>query len=292
MLQEKYINPFTDFGFKKLFGEEPNKDLLINFLNQFLPEVHQIKELSYAKNERLTESVFERRSIFDVYCIGENGERFVVEVQKAKQNFFKDRSVYYSTFPIQEQALKGDWDYKLAPVYMVGILDFVFPEDRDNPDVIHKVQLKNRKNQVFYDKLMYIYLTMPNFKKTETELETMQDKWLYVFRHLPDLEKKPKKFQEKVFSKLFNVAALAKLNREERDKYEAGLKSYRDAYAIRKTGEDEARTQGFDKGVEQGIEQGIEQGKLAIARNLKMLSFPIAGIAQATGLTVEEINKL
>lgn len=107
LLQDKYINPFTDFGFKKLFGSEPNKDLLIDFLNQVLPVRHKIKDLTYARTEQLGNSEADRKAIFDLYCVGENGERFIVEMQKAKQNFFKDRSVYYASFPIQEQARKA-----------------------------------------------------------------------------------------------------------------------------------------------------------------------------------------
>jgi predicted transposase/invertase (TIGR01784 family) len=106
MLKDKYINPFTDFGFKKLFESEPNKDLLIDFLNSVLPPHHRIKDLTYTKNEYLGSVEIDRKAIFDLYCTAENGERFRVEVQKAKQNWFKDRSVYYATFPIQEQAQK------------------------------------------------------------------------------------------------------------------------------------------------------------------------------------------
>ena len=102
---EKYINPLTDFGFKKLFGSEPNKVLLIDFLNQILPN-KKIKNLSYASTEKLGQTLVDRKAIFDLYCVGENGERFIVEMQKAKQNYFKDRSVFYASFPIQEQAKK------------------------------------------------------------------------------------------------------------------------------------------------------------------------------------------
>src|SRR3989339_1777886 len=103
-MEDIYVNPFTDFGFKKLFGEEVNKDLLIDFLNNLLLGEQQIKDLTYLKNEHLSSSDTERKAIFDLYCENERGEKFIVELQKAKQNFFKDRSVYYSTFPIQEQA--------------------------------------------------------------------------------------------------------------------------------------------------------------------------------------------
>jgi len=96
----KYLNPYTDFGFKKLFGEEANKDLLTDFLNQLLPPQHQIAELNFRNTEQLPDIPLERKAIFDIHCISTTGERFIVEMQKAKMNFFKDRSVYYSTFPI------------------------------------------------------------------------------------------------------------------------------------------------------------------------------------------------
>ena len=170
-LIEKYINPFTDFGFKKLFGTEPNKDLLIDFLNAVvLPKQRKIKDLSYRKNEHIGNTELDRKAIFDLYCIGADGERFIVEMQKAKQNYFKDRSVFYSTFPIQEQAQRGDWDYKLSEVYTVGVLDFVFSDEElgdkkgkktkdplQKSEVRHEVKLKNQHSQVFYDKLTFIY---------------------------------------------------------------------------------------------------------------------------------------
>ena len=129
-LKDKYINPLTDFGFKKLFGTEVNKNLLIDFLNQVLPKRHQIADLSYSQNEHLGDNIEDRKAIFDLYCTGTNGEKFIVELQKAKQNYFKDRSIYYSSFPIQEQAEKGDWNFKLEPVYTIGILDFIFSEHK------------------------------------------------------------------------------------------------------------------------------------------------------------------
>ncbi|MEO1127553.1 MAG: Rpn family recombination-promoting nuclease/putative transposase, partial [Cyanobacteria bacterium J06639_16] len=131
-LAERYINPLTDFGFKRLFGTEPNKDLLIDFLNVVLPEVHRVRDLIYRNNENIGNTFIDRKAIFDIYCESEIGEKFIVEIQKAKQNYFKDRSIYYSTFPIQEQAEKGDWNYKLSAVYTIGILDFIFDDHKDD----------------------------------------------------------------------------------------------------------------------------------------------------------------
>ena len=126
---ERYINPFTDYGFKKLFGEEINKDLLLDFLNELLKEEQGvIKNITYLKTEHLGASEVDRKAIFDLYCENEKGEKFIVELQKTKQNFFKDRTLYYSTFPIREQAKRTDWDYELKAVYTIAILDFTGAE--------------------------------------------------------------------------------------------------------------------------------------------------------------------
>jgi hypothetical protein len=125
--RERYVNPFTDFGFKKLFGEEPNKDLLLDFLNELLREQEgEIKDLTYLKNEHLGAGDTDRKAIFDLYCENERGEKFIVELQKSKQNFFKDRALYYSTFPIQEQAKRADWNYELKAVYTDRLRERIF----------------------------------------------------------------------------------------------------------------------------------------------------------------------
>ncbi len=257
-LQDKYINPLTDFGFKKLFGEEPNKDLLIDFLNQILPPVHQIKDLTYTKNEHLGNNSSERKAIFDLYCKSNAGEKFIVEVQKAKQNFFKDRSIYYSTFPIQEQAQTGDWNFKLTPVYTIGILDFIFEEHKDSTELLHTVKLKNQRNNLFYDKLTYVYIELPKFKKTATELETKFDKWLYIFRHLSNLQDRPAALQERIFEKLFKAASIATFSQEERTSYEDSLKHFRDIKNIADT----HREEGIEEGIEIGERRGEKRGEI------------------------------
>ncbi len=242
-----------------MFGTELNKNLLISFLNTLLPAKHKIHDLQYTKNEYQGYTALDRKAIFDLTCTSATGERFIVELQKATQNFFKDRSVYYSTFPIQEQAIKGDWDFKLAAVYTVGILDFVFEEDIKNHDanVVHTVQLKNQHNHVFYDKLTFIYITLPQFKKSLHELQSIQDKWFYVFRHLAELDDIPAELQEAVFLQLFEAAKIAKFNPVERQAYEDSLKYYRDLKNVTDT----ARDEGVEAGIEIGKEIGKEQGK-------------------------------
>ena len=275
-LIEKYINPLTDFGFKKLFGTEANKELLIDFLNQILPERHKIKDLNYSRNEQMGQTDIDRKAIFDLYCIGESGERFIVEVQKAKQNYFKDRSIYYSSFPIQEQAKKGDWDYRLQPVYTVGILDFIFDDHKDNKQLTHFIELKNQRCEVFYDKLKFIYIELPKFKKSQEELETQFDKWLYVFRHLSELQDRPRQLQDRVFQKLFEAAEIAKFTAKEREAYEESLKYYRDIKNV----------------VDTSREEGVEEGLGRVAAEMKKNNEPIDKIIKYTGLSREEIENL
>lgn len=276
-MQDKYINPFTDFGFKKLFWEEPHKELLISFLNTLLPEKHRVQDLQYTRNEYQGYTALDRKAIFDLNCISPTGERFIVELQKAKQNFFKDRSLYYATFPIQEQAQRGDWDYKLAAVYTIGILDFVFEEDRDSHDneVMHTIQLKNQNGHVFYDKLTFIYLTLPHFRKGLDELRTKQDKWLYIFKHLHEMQEIPPVLHEAVFLKLFDAAQIACFNPAERQAYEDSLKYYRDLKNVTDTARDE----------------GEQKKAVEIARNLLDV-LDDETIAQKTGLSLKDVREL
>jgi len=286
-IKDKYISPFTDFGFKKLFGTEPNKDLLIDFLNELLRQDEgKIKDLTYLSNEQLGRRAYERKAIFDIYCENEKGEKFIVELQKAKQNYFKDRSIYYSTFPIQQQAEKGKWDFELKAVYTIGILDFIFDENKNNKNVFHhEVQLFDKQTQkIFYDKLTYIYLEMPKFTKTEEELETHFEKWLYVLKNLEDLREKPKKLQEKIFQKLFDQAAIANYSDDEYAEYEESLKVYRDLQNTMDTA--------FYEGKTEGKAEGKRENSIKIATNMKSAGYTSSDISKMTGLSVNEIKAL
>ena len=217
----RYINPYTDYGFKYLFGTEPNKENTLELVNALLQGREHIRSLTFIPTEQLGDTQDDRRSVFDVYCENEQGDKIIIEMQKADQPWFKDRSVYYSSFPIRSQGEKGKWLFGLKAVYTIGILNFVFDDDKDDEEYYHHVvQLMDvEKKTVFYDKLTYIYLEMPKFRKTEDELATMTDKWLYALKHLPDLLERPKALQERIFRKFFDVAEIAALSKEEYAKY-------------------------------------------------------------------------
>ena len=305
---ERYINPYTDFGFKKLFGTEMNKDLLISFLNAlFQGEKSEITDIQYLNGEHLGDGYGDRRAIFDVYCTSVDGSRFIVEMQKAEQEYFKDRSLYYSTAAIREQAPKGKWDYHLDEVYTIGVLNFVFANDEYPADSYrHEIKLKDvEDNHVFYDKLTFVYLEMPKFNKREDELVTMLDKWMFAIRNLAGLLDRPLALQDRVFTKLFEQAEIAKYNPAERRMYEESRKEYWDytstLQTAEKKGRAEGRAEGLAEGIEKGLAEGIEKGLAEgqrkanedMARKLKSMGVLSAEqIAETTGLSVEEIERL
>ena len=288
--QERYVNPYTDFGFKKLFGTELNKDLLISLLNALFDRSHQqspgepkqvVKDLSYLPTEKMA-SFGQRRAVFDVYCEGENGEKFIVEMQQASQDFFKDRSVFYSAFPIIEQGRTGDWDFHLNNVYTVGILNFVFPGDEYDKDCFHhEVKLMDVEDKhVFYDKLTYVYLEMPKFSKTEDELVSMYDKWLFVLKNLTRLMERPAALQERVFTRLFEQAEIARFTSDESRIYEESLKQYRDMHNVVNSAERRGRS------------EGIKSEKIDTAHRLCSMGLTTEQIAQGTGLTIDEVKSI
>jgi len=293
--KDKYIDPFTDFGFKKLFGEECNKDLLLDFLNELLHKKEgKIISLSYLKSEQLGRSEEDRKAIFDLHCENEKGEKFIVEMQKTKQTFFKDRALYYSTFPIVEQAVSGNWNYELKTVYTVAILDFVFDEDKDDPKKYrYDVMLMDiETNKIFYDKFRFIYLEMPKFNKKIEELSTRFEKWMYVLKNLKRLDSLPDKLREKVFEKIFSVSEIAKLSNEEYKQYIVSLNAYRDIKNSIDTARDEGKAEGLAEGIEKGIEKGEKLKTIEIAKNAKMLGLSIEQIHQLTNLSIEEIGQI
>jgi len=272
----RYINPYTDFGFKKLFGEEANKDLLIDFLNQLLPAHHQIATLKFRNPEILGEMIHERKAIFDIHCEAQSGEKFIVEMQKAKVNFFKDRSLFHATIPIRKQAKKGDWDFRLTPVYMIAILDFQYDENEELQKFLRSVNLKDQDGEVFYDKLNFMFIQMPLFNKGEDELETHFDKWIYLLKKLESFDEIPKILDEPIFEKAFEVAELAKMTPQQFEQYQESLLTYIEVKEVVKTAEDDGR----------------KKEKIEIAQKLKQMNLTSSQIKEATGLSIGEIDEL
>jgi predicted transposase/invertase (TIGR01784 family) len=317
----RYINFYTDFAFKKFFGTEANKEFLISFLNALLEleGEKEIADLTYLNTEQLGFSNNERRAVYDVYCTTKEGERFIVEMQKAKQENFRDRALYYSSFAIQDQGQKGTknntvyWDYKLSPVYVVGILDFVMDDSPEKVDhLITKVQLMDDTYEVFNKNLNFIFIEMPKFRKEESELETFMDKWLYAIKNLGKLDDKPTALTEAIFKRFFEVAEIAAFSKTERYDYEENLKNCNDWFSVmntaKKDGLEEGEAIGIEKGRAEGEAIGLKKGRaegeviglqkgetlgiLKTAKKMKEEGLDVNVISKLTNLSIDEIEKL
>ena len=298
-MEERYLNPHTDFGFKRLFGSEFNKELLISFLNAMFHGEQNVKDVTYLNSEQLGDRIDERRAVFDVYCENDKGEKFIVEMQNIYQEFFKDRTIYYSTFPIREQARRGgDWDFHLNSVYTVGLLNFNFAEGLDDARRWHhEVKLMEvDTKEVFYDKLTYVYVEIPKFNKTEDELETMYDKWMYVLKNLSSLMNRPAALQERVFTRLFEQAEISKFNSDELRMYEDSVNAFRDIVNAIRSAEKkkfaECRAKGLAEGRAEGLAEGRAEGRAEIVRAMLAKGMAKDLIAELTGLSVDDINRL
>jgi len=284
----KYIDPLVDFAFKKIFGSEPNKDLLIAFLNEVFRGRKHIVDLVYNKNEHPGDIQEEGTAIFDLICTGDNGERFLIEIQRARQGYFKERALFYTSRVISDQAPKGkrsDWGYNLAEVYLIALLEDFTLEDSPAHTYLHDICLCNRDTgEIFYDKLGYTYIELSKFVKADTELETDLERWLHVLKNMSQWDKIPVYLRKPIFEKLFSIAEYTNLTKEEKTMYDSNLKRRWDNKNV------------LDYAIKEGMEKGMEKGRheeaLAIARELKKEGLTIEFIAKTTKLSIQEIEKL
>ena len=281
----RYISPYTDFGFKRLFGEEANKDLLVDFLNSQLPEEHQIKTLEFRNTEQLGLIALDRKTVYDIYCEGTNGDHFIVEMQKAFQRFFKDRALFWTSFLIRDQAPKGlvdgkPWDFDLKAIYLIAILGFEYDHKEEKRKFIRDVQLKDQDGDLFYDKLRYRFLQMPLFTKTESELVSRSDKWHYFLKNLDSFDTIPAILREPIFERALATAEVANLTKEEVFQYERSRMTQWDNYSALESAEFVGR------------EKGRAEEKVEIARNMKSEGCNFEFIFKMTGLSPAEIERL
>ena len=287
METKRYIDPLNDIAFKKIFGSEPNKDLLIDLLNKVLRGRKKINDLIYKKNEHHGAGKDEGSISFDLLCTGDKGEQFIVEVQRERHANFKERSPFYTSRLISEQAPKGkvkEWNYALKEVYLIAILEKFTVQD-SKQKFLYDICLCDRDTgEIFYDKLGYTYIQLRNFVKQENELESDLDRWLYILKHMSKMDKMPAYMRKPIFKKMFNIAEYSNLTKEERMYYDASLKRDWDNYSALETAKQDGKVEGK---VEGKIEEKIE-----IARKMKVKEKPVEEIVEYTGLSAEEIEKL
>ena len=289
----RFINPFTDVGFKKIFGQEINKDLLISFLNNLLKGERVINDLRFLDKEQMPEMGSARGLVFDVFCETSDGENIIVEMQLKGQDYFKDRAIFYMSQGIIRQGVRGrEWNYKVHSVYGVFIMNF-YDEEYFNDKFRTDVGLLDMKSHdLFSDRIRMIFLQMPYFKKEMAQCRTLFDRWIYVLKNMEVLDRMPWEARIAVFKKLADVASTAALTPEERDKYDYSLKKIRDELSIMSYEMKKGHEKGLAEGRAEGRAEGLAEGQRAIAKRLKDAGIPTAVIADSTGLSVEEVLQL
>ena len=296
----KYINPFTDWGFKRLFGQEFSKDLLISFLNDLLVDEMHIRDVTFKDKEQLADSKDLRGCIFDIYCETDDGNHFIVEMQNRWVPFFVNRSIYYASKAIVGQRKKTIDQkpalYQLMPVYVVCLMNFM-PKDNAVSKFRTDVALYEKGSQdVFSDNLHFIYLSLPFFDKKAEECESDFDKWIYVLKHMEALERMPFTAQKKIFKRLAELADSRCLSQEEQEKYDESLKAADDYYGVLMSyymnGIDEGVAKGEAKGFAKGEAKGSYHKSLDIAKKMLLKGMDDDSIMELTGLTHEQLHQL
>ena len=276
----RFINPFTDVGFKYIFGQEIYKDLLIDFLNSLLEGERHVEDITFLDKEVLGDTVEDRNCIYDIYCTGSNGEHFIVEMQNRGHKNFRSRALFYVSRALVRQGEKGvDWEFALDAVYGIFFMNFrdTGLENKLRTDVI----LADRDTHALVsDKMRLIFLQLPYFRKAEDECETDFERWIYVLKNMDKLQRMPFKLRKAVFQRLEDIVDIASLSKEDRIKYDESIKVYRDnlvteAYAW-----------------EQGFEEGRREVRTNAACSLKELGYSTERIADCLGITPEEIEEL
>ena len=280
----KYINPFTDVGFKRIFGQELSKPLLLDFLNSLFEGEKHIVNLTFLDKEQPALFEEDRSLIYDIYCDTDEGEKIIVEMQNKSQPFFKNRSIYYVSESIARQGERGSsWNYEIDSVYLVAFLNFS-PLDFKKQFRTDVVLAEKDTKEQFSDKLRMINLQLPLFKKEADECENQVERWIYLLKNMETLNRLPWAAQSAVFKKLESIADVGGMTRAERLQYDEALKKYRDTISVFEGVRLEGRME--------GNAEGRLEEKIAIARNLKSMGMSISDVSKATGLSEEGIKVL
>ena len=295
IVKARYINPLIDWGFKRLFGSEVNKDILIEFLKVIFPE-YEIEDITYIPAEQLGLMEEDRKAVFDVICRAKDGKDFLVEMQHATQEHFFERALYYTSFPIMKQGrkahadevtgVKKEWNYELDGVYFLGILNFKYEDD----DLIeHRYLLREAiTGKTMTDKLKFVFIEVAKFDKKEDELDSDLDKWLYILKNLSMLLERPAALRDKIFKRIFDVAEIAGLNNIDRINYIKDMTTARDTF----NQIEYAKKKSHEEGREEGLVKGREEGRNSIVLKMLQNNLPVQIICDVTGLSMEDVLKL
>ena len=296
----KFINPFTDMGFKLIFGQEVSKPILIEFLNSLLKGERRIKDLKFLDNYLMRTSDEDRSLIYDIYCQQDNGEYIIVEMQNRSQPYFKNRSIFYASRAVVRQGQKGpEWNYEYKAVYVIAFLNFARKDISDSfrCDV---ALMDMEKGTLFSDKIRLVYLQLPLFRKEPDDCQNTFERIIYVLKNMEILERMPWLAKDAVFQRLASIAEVAALSKDDRRKYDESLRKYRDTISVMEgqyqEGWEKGLAEGEAKGLAKGEAKGLAKGErlkaIDAAQKMKSKGYTDEDISDITGLSIEELAAL
>ena len=296
---QRYVDILTEAGFKAVFGVEKNKDILIDLLNVVLPAHRRVTDLAYSTTEVPGFTMSNKSVRLDLRCTGEDGTRFIVEMQCYRQmNFFR-RCVEYAAKIYDSCSERGDGHgYDIPPVYFVGLLNTGVPKFDRSDSAISKNRYmseytfrEKESHEVADETILRIFVELDRFDKKLEECVSMADKWYYSLKHMGTLDRLPEELRTKMFERLFEACEIAKFTPEEKLKYEHDMITERDYTNILNTCRAEGLAEGEAKGKAEGIAEGEARGKMEVARAMKAKGLGMDLISELTGLPEEEIKK-
>ena len=292
-----FINPKTDYAFKKIFGSSESKEILISFLNALIYESNPTIEDLEIINPNLPPKIEGLKDTYlDVKAQLKDGTLVIIEMQVLNVQSFGKRVFYNAakTYAFQLEAAQG---YRLLkPVIALTITDFeMFP---DSAEWISRFVLKEVNKNFTYpeNELDLVFVELPKFIKGQEELETLADKWIYFMKNARSLTSVPETMDSvPEIHQAFEIANQVKLSREELadlDRREQFIYDQQGAIIkASREGIEQGREEGIEQGREEGREEGMREKAIAIARQL-LSQLDNAAISQVTGLTVEDVQNL
>ena len=295
-----FVNLRSDVGFKAVFADRNNKDILIGVLNQILPPEARIEDIKeYSDREQRRDVPYGKKTVLDLVCVDRDDRTFVVEMQASEEDFFFERCVYYAS-GLYHLELSDGVRYKgLRPVYVVSFLNYRLRHDDESLwDTDHFIShwrfTEKRTGMVADQTISVIFVEMTLFTKTLEECVTEFDRLFYIFRNSEGFQRVPEWIEEAggISRRLAEACEVAAFDKEKRLKYEIDKMNEWDIqaqkeYAVRK-GLEEGLQKGLQKGLREGREEGLEQGReetrLSIARKLFEAGTPVDVIVNCTGV--------
>ena len=285
-----FIDLRIDYAFKLIFGTPGNEDLLLLLVNAILPG-RNITSVTLEPQEQVPLRPDARKSVVDVKCTTGDGSTLIIEMQMKSQGDLSDRMVFYSSFPIINRLNRGDNDsYKLTPIYMISITDFIIPGIERNPDMINHYSIRNNKDNgiEFTKSVNFITVELPKLKGNLQELKG-KDEWIfYTIRNLGAMKAMPEEYRGSALEKMFELSKFAAMDTISQEEYIARFKAEMDEKSRLKF----AREEGIAEGEAKGKAEGIAEERIRMAKRMLADEMDPVMIAKFTGLSVEDISAL